>query len=149
LCGVLLLSVLFVLIPGSEVEDNLLLNLLNLPAPPPSNPLFEDNRPNREADFFDIEKPPNDDASPEAIFESWKFRGRYPRNLSYSPKSSERSMEIILSEIEKNPEVLTNFINILPDDERTVEFVKRLYDRKAQEREFDRPWRETVKSWLT
>lgn len=58
-------------------------------------------------------------------------------------------MEIILSEIEKNPVVLTNFINILPDDERTVEFVKRLYDRKAQEREFDRPWRETVKSWLT
>ena len=149
LCVFLLLFGLFVFLPASQAEDNTLLNLLNLPAPPPPNPLVDNNLRRRTEEFFDKSKPPKDDAPLEDLLDYWKHQNQFDPKFTYAPKISEESLKRILSEIEKNPEKLSDYLNVLPKNEETAEMVKRFYDRETPSRNYERDWRDEVKKWLT
>lgn len=131
LCVFLLLFGTFAFLPASQAEDNTLLNLLNLPAPAPPNPLVDNNLRRRTEEFFDKSKPPKDDAPLEDLLDYWKHQNQFDPKFTYAPKISEESLKRILSEIEKDPEKLSDYLNVLPKNEETAEMVKRFYDRKT------------------
>ncbi|MDQ3800314.1 MAG: hypothetical protein M3384_12750, partial [Acidobacteriota bacterium] len=41
------------------------------------------------------------------------------------------------------------FMNVLPREEESIEFVKRLYDQEVASRQYEEDWRDSVKKWLT
>lgn len=148
LCLALLVSGFFLLSPSTGAQDNVLENLLNLPAPPPVNPFFA-GRANRAENFYSKKNPPPDDAPIEDLLDYWKTQSGNYRELGYNIKPSGKSLERILDEIEKNPESLVEFLRALPDDADVAERIKRLYDSQSSNRDFEEGWSEEVKNWLT
>ena len=148
LCVFLLLFGLYVFLPTSRAENNILLNLLNLPAPPPPNPLVENKFMPRAEDFFSKSNPPKDDAPLNELLAYWKYQNQFSAKYTYTAKLSEESLKRIRAEIEKDPESLQELINVLPKNQETAEFVKRLYDQEIATRNYERGWRDTVKKWL-
>ena len=149
LCVLLLIFGLSVLLPSAIAEKNLLRNLLDLPAPPPPNPLIVSRRANNSTGFFDRNKPPGDDVAIEDLLAYWQGMNQFNRKTSYAPKPSEKTFERLRGEIESNPELLPGLINTLPDTEEAADFVKNLYDRELSEKKYERDWRDTVRNWLT
>ncbi|MET0752202.1 MAG: HEAT repeat domain-containing protein, partial [Pyrinomonadaceae bacterium] len=149
LCVCLLASGVFLFSPSTEAQDNVLESLLNLPAPPPVNPFFEGSRRNRPENFFSKQNPPPDDASIEDLEAYWQAQNEFDPAYTYTIKPSAKVLEKIRAEIEKNPEELTNYLNVLRDTPDADDFVKRLYESKLNDENLGEDWRETVKDWLT
>jgi HEAT repeat protein len=148
-CVFLFVFGLFFLLPSTQAEKNLLQNLLNLPAPPSPDSLVFQDRTVFPPDFFDKSKPPADDAPLEELLAYWRNQSNNYRELAYNIKPSERSLQRITSEIEGNPEKLPEFLNILPDNTDTADFVKRIYDSQISREDADEDWGESVRRWLT
>ena len=150
-CVVLLVVVsLSFLLPQSEAQNNVLQNMLDLPAPPPPNPLFIGRTTvNRASEFYNKKNPPRDNAPLDELLDYWRMQSSNYRELGYNIKPSEKTLERIFAEIEENPETLVNFLNALPRTEEVVEFVKKIYDDKADDKETEEGWNEAVRSWLT
>ncbi|HEX9961942.1 MAG TPA: hypothetical protein VGB00_13490, partial [Pyrinomonadaceae bacterium] len=148
LCVFLLIFGLFAFLPTSQAENNILLNLLNLPAPPPPNPLVENNFRIRGENFFSKSNPPKDDAPLKDLMAYWKYQNQFNAKYTYAPKISEESLKRVLAEIEKNPESLPDLLNVLPRNKETAELVKRYYDQESASRNYERAWRDAVKRWL-
>ncbi len=149
LCFSLLLIGLFAFMPSAGAADNILLSLLNLPAPPPPNPLFRITQAERDENFFDKKTPPNDNAPIEDLLAYWKHQNQFDPKYAYTIKPSEKSFERLMAEIEKKPETLTELIGTLPDGKESAEFVKKIYDEEVSRREFEPSWRAEIKKWLT
>jgi len=148
-CVFLLLFGLFVFLPPANAEKSLLETLLSLPAPPPPNPLVVNDRKNHSAEFFNKNSPPNDDAPIGDLLAYWQAQSSVYQELGYNIKPSEKSLQRIFAEIEKNPERLTDFLNALPETSEAAEFVKRIYDEKTSDNNADRDWKNRVRGWLT
>jgi hypothetical protein len=148
-CVSLLLLGLFVFLPTADAEKNLLENLLNLPAPPPPNPLVVNGRKIRPVDFLNKNKPPADDAASEDLLAYWQNINQFNEKFTYTPDPSDITLKRLRGEIEKNPELLPSLLNALPNTSESVNFVKDLYDRETFEKKYERSWREAVKRWLT
>jgi hypothetical protein len=138
---------LFVLLPSTKAQNNVLANLLSLPAPPPPNPLIENVV--RDKNFFSKSNPPRDDAPVDDLITYWEAQNQYDPKYAYSPTPSEKALEKIYAEIEKNPGELVNYLNVLKKSPDAADFVKRLYDRDLSDRKMEEGWRESVKEWLT
>jgi hypothetical protein len=149
LCFFLLIFGFFVFLPTSQAENNILLNLLNLPAPPPPNPLVKNLLKARAEDFFNKNNPPKDDAPIDDLLAYWTYQNQFNAKYTFAAKPSEESLKRLVAELEKDPERLTEFINILPKNQATVELVKRFYDQELASRKYERDWRDAVKRWLT
>ncbi|MEP6902810.1 MAG: hypothetical protein ABJA66_13745, partial [Actinomycetota bacterium] len=149
LCFSLLLIGLFMFMPSAGAQDNVLANLLNLPAPPPPNPFFQPAQAQRDENFFDKKNPPKDDAPIDDLLAYWKYQNQFDPKYAYAIKPSDKSLERLMNEIEKKPESLSEMLGVLPDGKETAEFVKRLYDDEVSKRDFDASWRSEVKKWLT
>lgn len=147
-CVFLLIFGAHVLLPSTNAEKNILLNLLDLPAPPP-NPSVRRSIRNLPAQFFNKSKPPEDDALVEDLLIYWQHQSDAYRELGYNPKPSEKTLQRIISEIESDPEKLTDFLNILPENSETADFVKKIYDGQMAREDFDEDWGRHVKRWLT
>ncbi|MDQ3801611.1 MAG: hypothetical protein M3384_19485, partial [Acidobacteriota bacterium] len=118
LCVFLLIFGFFVLSPASsQAENNILLNLLNLPAPPPPNPLVKNTSETRPDNFYSKSNPPKDDAPIEDLLAYWNHQNQFDPKYTYMPKLSEESRKRLFAEIEKDPERLPQFINVLPREE--------------------------------
>ena len=148
-CVFLFICGLLFLLPSTQAEKNLLQSLLNLPAPPSPDSLILLNGKVFSPDFFSKNKPPADDAPLEELLAYWRSQSENYRELAYNIKPSERSLQRIVSEIEGNPEKLTEFLNILPDKSDTADFVKRIYDSRISREDVDEDWNRSVKKWLT
>lgn len=151
LCLSLLVLLILFLFPPHRVtaaKENVLITLLNLPAPPPPNPLVPVMR-NRDEKFYDKDTPPGDDAPIDELLDYWRTLDSRHVELGYNPKPSERVLERILAEIEKDHTSLTQYLNILPDGERSADFVKDLYDSEGANGVFERGERQQIKKWLT
>ena len=142
---------IFVLMPASAArslfgtpgpEKNLVEELLDLPAPPPPNPL-EPARP-RDESFYDPKNPPPDDAPIQDLIDYWShFRENYRGVLYYIPKPSARVVERLLSE--GGPAIIPEVLDLLPDDKLTGDAVKQLYDDASTPKEL----RARLKHWLS
>lgn len=142
----------FVFLPKSEAQTNVLYDLLSLPAPPPPNPDFvfmSGNMSSRSKEFYDQENPPADDAPIEDLLAYWErqnsLNGVYNRTIEPSNKVLNR----ILGEIEKNPELIGNYLNVLSQKPSSVDFVKKMYNRSLNSESGNSYQSEQLKRWLT
>lgn len=149
LCMALLVIGLFSFMPASEAQENTILLLLEMPAPPPPNPTYRPAFSERSEDFFDKKTPPPDNASTEDLLDYWKHQNQYDAKYQYVPEPSPKTLERLLGEVEKKPELLSQVIYSFPESTETAEFVKRLYDAEMSDQKFDAEWRTAVKKWLT
>ena len=134
---------------STNTENINLADLLNLPAPPPPNPLFRINQVQRDDKFYDKKNPPDDNAPIEDLLAYWKRQNQFDPKYAYTVKPSEKSFNRLIEEIEKNPASLTELIETLPAGKESADFVKKLYDEEVSRREFEPSWRSEVKKWLT
>lgn len=148
LCLALLFLLSVFLFPPTLAKDNVLQYLLDLPAPPPPNPLVTAERL-RDKKFYDKEAPPKDNAPIDEILDYWKAQNGEYRELGYNVKPSDRVAARIMAEIEKKPALLPEYLNILTDDETSANFVKELFEREGTNGAFDRGMRGMIKKWLT
>lgn len=120
----------FVITRSIEAQNNdILPQLLELPAPPPLNPLMPKDTSERPEEFYSKKNPPADNAPLDELLDYWERQNQTYRALGYNLELSGGSLDRILSEIEKNPEKAQNFLNVLPENPETAEFIKRIYDR--------------------
>ena len=71
------------------------------------------------------------------------------RELGYNPELSGRSLDRVLGEIEKDPDKLTDFLNVLPETPDVAELVKRIYDGRSTDKNEDEDYGENrIKNWL-
>jgi hypothetical protein len=147
LCVFLLISGVFFLLPSSKAQNNFLQDLLDLPSPPPPNPLVENAVKDKR--FYSKNNPPKDDAPIQDLMDYWQAQNQFNPKVTYTIAPSSKALERLMSEIEKNPEELINFLNVISQNEDAADFVKRLYDREMSDRNLDASWRESVKQWLT
>lgn len=138
---------LFVFTHTTGAQNSVISNLLNLPAPP--NLSVEDFYRARTQDFLGKNNPPKDDAPIEDVLEYWENQNNSYVELGYNIATSSRNLERILAEIEKKPESLTNFLNILPENPGTANLAKRFYEQASADENFTPEWKSQVKRWLT
>lgn len=138
----------FVFIDTAGAQNNLLAELLSLPAPPPPNPVFRSTRGERNENFYSKKNPPPDDAPIEDLLEYWQNQSNTYRELGYNIQPSEKALERIMAEIEKNPATVNGFVNILPQNQDSAEFVKRMYDSLPAAGEGEQYQREALREWL-
>ncbi len=123
--------------------------LLELPAPPPPNPLVPVTGRTRPEDFYSKNKPPADNAPIDDLLDYWKAQSERFRELGYNLTLSGRSLDRVLAEIEKDPEKVTDFLNVLPPE--TAETVKRIYDQMSPENDEEDEnnyQKDQIKIWL-
>ncbi|CAN5586118.1 hypothetical protein BH20ACI4_BH20ACI4_17870 [soil metagenome] len=136
----------------AQTAENVLPILLELPAPPPPNPLVPVSNRVRPEDFYSKNKPPGDNAPIDELLDYWKTQSERFRELGYNLKLSGRSLDRVLAEIEKDPEKVTEFLNVLPETEETAGVIKRIYDQispEENEEESENYYNKNqIKNWL-
>lgn len=124
--GLILVLVVFgtyVFKDTAAAQGNLVADMLNLPAPPPPNPLTAGLDRPREDSFYSSKKPPADDAPIEDLIDYWSA-GRYGRTNAVYPDPSETVVQRLKDAIRNSPDLLPGLVSILPDDSDTVSFVR-------------------------
>lgn len=115
----------------AQTAENVLPVLLELPAPPPPNPRLPVYSRERGEEFYSKKNPPAENAPIEDLLDYWKRQNQQYRELGYNLTLSGRSLDRVLNEIERDPDKLTDFLNILPETSDVSETVKRIYDLKV------------------
>ena len=146
LCLSLLITVSFIVIHRTAAKEDLIVELLNLPAPPPPNPLMPISR--RDEKFYSKVNPPPDDAPIDDLLDYWSFQNRQFRNLTYKPTPSGRTMDRILAEVEKDPELATKFLNVFRNSERAGDVLRRIYESGEPANEGESDVRGGLRDWL-
>ena len=139
----------FVFMDTAAAQKDLVPALLNLPAPPPPNPL----RPSvelRERDeaFYNKKTPPDDDAPIEDLLDYWRNQSAAYQELGYNIKPSEKVLERLLAEVDKDPKNISGMLNILPENQDSADLVKRIYDSMPAEDEEGNDPRGDLRGWL-
>jgi len=120
-------------------------DLLQLPAPPPNwreAPLKEES-----PDTIVIgpqRNPPGDDAPLEVLIGYWTDDSLRREERKPSPIVSKR----LLEGMEKNPERLTELLDLLPDTDDTRNRLKKLLDQEERSPQFSADWKKKVREWL-
>jgi len=129
--------------------ENLLKQLLDLPAPAPRMSVFEMEKPKRErdAEFLSDDNIPSDDAPIEDLVDYWTNQNSKYSRLGFINKPSSKVIDRLLEYCEDKPEEVTNFLNLLPTKENIAEKVKAIYDKLPEEGE-ESYRREAVENWL-
>lgn len=158
LCTVMLGMSVFVFMPKglaqgvfsprsfNREKENVLEALLNLPAPPPPNPL--DVAGERDESFYDPKKPPPDDAPIDDLIDYWSRQSSgYRGSLYHLARPSERVAGRLLNAIENDPSRFSGLSKVLPDDTRTVDVIKGVYERLGESGS-NKEMREGLREWL-
>jgi len=146
---VLLVFGLFVFKQTTKAQNNVVAQLLDLPAPAPPNPLAEYNLTPRTEEFYSKSNPPKDDAPIEDLLDYWQRQNGFDSKYTYTARISDKTLERILAEIEKNPELLNGLINTLPSKPEVTEAVKKIYDRQLTDPDAEAYQTDEIKKWLT
>ena len=146
-CSFLLLAGAFLMATSSTAKEDLITELLSMPAPPPPNPLVR-NAPSNTEWMMDKRNPPKDDAPIEELMEYWRIQNSLYSETVYSVMPSPRSLDRIRAEIEKDPTTLTSYVNLMRDSRDGVDFVKRIYDNWPSDDEEEHNGRAALKNWL-
>ncbi len=148
-CLFLLFVGFFAFLPSSNAEQDLIGQMLELPAPPPPNPFYKPVRRYRDPDFYSSAKVPDDEAPIEDLMDYWARQNQIDRGRGYAQKVSDKSLERIMKEIEEDPERLLQYVNLFAGNKDAIEFAKNIYDAELIARKYTKDWRESLKTWLT
>ncbi|MEO7674700.1 MAG: hypothetical protein ABIU09_11570 [Pyrinomonadaceae bacterium] len=132
---------------SSEAEEDLITGLLSMPAPPPPNPLVR-NLPSNPEWTLDKRNPPKDDAPIGELMEYWSVQSSRYSETVYSIMPSQRSLDRIRAEIEKDPASIVSYVNLMRDSRDGAEFVKRIHDNWPADAGEEEDGRATLKNWL-
>lgn len=135
----------------AQTAEAVLPILLELPAPPPPNPLIPTDHSERTEEFYSKNNPPADNAPIEDLLDYWKMQSQRYRELGYNLELSGRSLDRVMAEIEKDPDKLPEFLNVLPESPEVAETVKRIYDQMSGKEDEENPnyyRRNQIKEWL-
>lgn len=146
-CSFLLLAGAFLMATSSTAKEDLITELLSMPAPPPPNPLVR-NAPSNPEWTLDKRNPPKDDAPIEELMEYWGVQSARYSETAYSIMPSPRSLERIRAEIEKDPSTMASYVNLMRDSRDGADFVKRIYDTLPPGDPGENNERATLKNWL-
>lgn len=147
LSAILLAFGLFVFLPKSEAQSSILPSLIDIPAPPPPNPLVTRSSGERPPEFFRKDNPPPDDAPIADLIDYWQMqKGQSPLNYAIEP--SPRVLERLLDEIERNPGLVGGLLGMLAQKPKAVDTVKRIYDRALGDQNADKYQITALKNWL-
>ena len=147
-CVALLVLLSLFLFPPAEAKENVIMKLLNMPAPPPPNPLVKGTR-ERDQKFYDRNNPPPDDAPIEDLIDYWTNQGNSSSGTQYyNPRLSGRSLDRLMAEMARKPELASQLLDALPNDRSAVDAVKDLYDRADTEGGPDRDEQKQLRDWL-
>src|SRR5512139_756809 len=111
LCISLLVFGAFVMTRPAAADEDVIVSLLELPAPPPYNPLvgYAGTRP---PEFFDKSKPPPDDAPIEDLMDYWANQSSSYQRLGHNVFPSRSVTSRLIAELSRRPERATEFLNI-------------------------------------
>ena len=150
LCFSLLAVLAFWLFPAVEAKEDPIITLLNMPAPPPPNPLVRTSPGTRQPAFYDKETPPPDDAPIEDLMDYWSRMSTGHDELGYNPQPSDRALSRILREIEKDPKRIADFLNVLREEKRAADLARDVFKQMgAGSTDEERELRRQLKRWLT
>ena len=134
---------------AEAAREDAILTLLNLPAPPPPNPLVKPPSGPRPAEFYDREQPPPDNAPIQDLMEYWAKMSLGYADLNFNPRPSATVANRIMGELHDDPEKIVEYLNIFQGDRRAEEMARALYQRlDAAGRDEDSGRVDTLKAWL-
>ena len=129
-------------------QNNLLRELVDLPAPPPIAKMNEANgeKPQRSEDFYDKKNVPPDDAPIEDLIDFWKRQNFIADSHPNKIKPSEKTLVRLIESVKAKPENLSNILTLLPINSETSVIVKDIYDTRFSN--LDENQQESIKKWL-
>lgn len=130
-------------------KSSALLNqMLDLPAPKAVVSVSADTvEKERSEEFYADENIPPDDAPTADLLAYWAKKSQEYRWNQFSVTPSDRTAERILEECEDNPELLNQYLGVLPTDPKIAESVKRIYDKMKKDPQAMYQ-RNQVREWL-
>ncbi|CAN5570544.1 hypothetical protein BH20ACI4_BH20ACI4_04180 [soil metagenome] len=136
-------------VKAQTAKSSALVNqMLDLPAPKKFAAETETkSEKERSEEFYEDENVPPDDAPIEDVLAYWAKKNEEYSRTDYSVKPSDRTAERILEQCEDNPELLNQYLAVLPTDPKIAERVKRIYDRMKKDSEAIYQ-RNGVREWL-
>ncbi len=141
-CLSLLIGGFYMLFGVASAAEDPIDALLRLPAPPPPNPLVP--RPGSGYNPTALRgQPPGDDAPIEELLEYWAMQQRSIASMAFHPEMSDKVFDRLTAEIEKDPTKLASLLGGFAMNERSADFIKRIYDGSL-----DAATRKTAKEWL-
>ena len=124
-------------------------DLLDLPAPPSVIPVkakaAEETRPE---DFYDEKNIPPDDAPIEDLLDYWKQKSEQFDKFRYNLKPSKETLERILNELREKPELVADYIKILPAEPEVIALVKNAYEKGSEGERQNYGKQENLRIWL-
>ncbi len=147
LCGSLLAAGSVYFLRSAEAKEDIVLQLLNMPAPPPPNPLVSVSAI-RDESFYNPSKPPKDDAPIEDLIEYWSRQSSGYEVLRYNPRPSSRVVGRLMAEVRANPGESLRFLNIFHDDPDAVRMLRDIYDAGSGNNSLKPDALSALKEWL-
>lgn len=144
-CFVLLIVEAAFLVNHSAAKADVVGQLLQLPAPPPPNPLvvrtvYSDGETKAE--------PPGDDAPMADLWAFWSSVNIPERSLGYRPKMSDKTFQRIKARIEHDPTEINSVLGAFDDSERSYELVKKTFDTLSATEKLEEGELNLVREWL-
>ena len=148
LCLSLLLTASIVFVRHTRAKQDPIKLLLDLPAPPPPNPLWPVTAAGRDEEFYNPSKPPPDNAPIEDLVDYWSRQAAEYERLGYNPKPTPRVVDRLLEEASRDRKLIFTLLNIMPGDDRDSDAVKTIYERGLADGNLNREERAQLKRWL-
>lgn len=146
-CSFLLIGGAFIFSTASKAKDDVVTQLLRIPAPPPPNPLVS-GKGRRDGEFYSKRKAPPDDAPIADLMDYWAHQSSSHQDLRFSPKPSQRVLDRLRAEIGKDPKSIGNYLNIFNDSREGAEFVKGIYENWPDTKGEEGNEKEKIRTWL-
>jgi HEAT repeat protein len=147
LCISLLGFGLWVMTEPVTAEGDVIMSLLEHPAPPPPNPLVAAYAGVRPPEFYDKSNPPPDNAPIEDLVEYWTRQSTNMNRLGHNIYPSEAVVRRLGAEVSRDPSSLPRLLNAFTNSPDGVRLVKDIYDRGGED--IERGTRGMIRSWLT
>ncbi len=133
---------------AAAAEDDVVMKLLNLPAPPPPNPLVHISGVPRDQDFYNKNNPPKDDAAIEDLIDYWTVISAGYSELRHMAIPSPRVAGRLMAEMRSNPKEAVRLVNLFSDNTEGTELIKDIYDRSLADNSLEKSERAALKAWL-
>lgn len=144
-CFVLLLVEAAFLVNHSSAKTDVVGQLLQLPAPPPPNPLVV--RPIYTESEAKAE-PPSDDAPISELWAFWSSVSIPARSLGYRPKMSDKTFQRLKARVDRDPNEITSILSAFDDSERSYELVKKAFDTLTANEKIEEGPLSDIREWL-
>ena len=146
-CTALLIGGFVLLFHTSAARPDPIAGLLKLPAPAPPNPLVHSSSMRSEK-VSDPSKPPDDNAPIEELIEYWTGESTAYNKLRYNAEPSDRTRDRLLREVQDDPKLLANLLNIFNNDTKAADAIYQIFNREGTAGALDRDSRKIVRDWL-